>query len=89
MKKIYRRLPGMKEKYLVNGVGDVYDLKLKREIKEKVTRDGRAYYILKYNGQKFRYSRSTLKNMAYGYGKYKNNGKGEIVYIDVEENKVC
>lgn len=87
MKKFYRRIPGMEDKYLVNSIGDVYDLRLKRELSERITKNGSSYYILKYNGQTYKYARTTLRHMAYGCGKYKGQEKGEIVYI--EEGKVC
>lgn len=88
-KKVYRKIPGWGNKYCVNNEGEVYSLRAKRHLAEQESKSGRKFYKLLVYGQTYEYSGMSLRAMAFATGIYDGNEKGEIVYIDMEENKVC
>lgn len=89
MKKLYRKIPGLGNKYCVNNEGKVYNLELKRHLVEQC-RGNKSFYIIRVNKQTYNYSGMTIRARAFGIGSFKGKEKGEIVYIDIEEeNKIC
>lgn len=69
--RIFRTIPGLGTRYAIDYMCNLIYVPTGKQMVPNIDSKGREFYILKYNGQRKKYSSITLRNKAFGCNKNK------------------
>lgn len=77
--RIFRTIPGFGDRYAIDYMCNLIYVPTKKLMVPATNKEGKEFYILKYNGQRKKYSSTTLRNRAFGGNK--NKMIGDVINV--------